>query len=284
MELATALSLQCNVGSKVQEGKENQKKPQPVTIAENTKPTILPHKDTVPAPTVSTRQLRPPPGLGPPLPELSVAVLSVDASNAWPDLTQSVGLPVNGNPPSSSVPPPPGFIAPKPPPGLTKNPPQKTNLSTNKKPPSDSTIIDRARELLNEQKFAEFKRLSVSYAKVEIPVKIYYRRCASLFGDAWADIVPELAKTMPDNSRRDELIAFSHRMQEPQAPAYSRIATGGGSGRRFKPNKGSSSWQTHSSRDTVQLSEEEYPSLSTSARQPNPTITPSGWNVKVSVK
>lgn len=308
LEVAKAISLS-NAHPKPQEGKENHRKPPAITKEHRTASTKH-HSNMSPdsvesngnaiTPFPPRGQLQPPPGLGPPAPIVPELSLS-DATSSrecieWPDLTAlKRHLPTvapapppttsyTGNPQPSYAPPPPGFTTykvPSQPPGYASSTASKVIPPS--KPPPASNIIQTAKVLLNnDQKYSEFRRLSGLYARGAIPVRSYYRSCANLFGGFWEDIGPKLAQTLPNPEQQQELLALF-----PGKPgstvAYSQVTTAGGRERRMKP-KGSWQFGSNGDRGSVRLSEEEYPSLSASAHQPDPTIPLPGWNVKVSVK
>ena len=236
--------------------KENQSKSQDLPSE-----TKVAESDNVQVPNI---QLQPPPGL-----KLS---RHEPASCAWPDLSPNVGKPCVGNPMSSFAPPPPGFIVPKPPPGYS--------LSVNRSNPStkrqEINIIEQARAILDEQKFLEFRHLSGSYAKGTISARRYYSSCSGLFGDTWFVIGPKLAETLPLPHQREELLTLFKSKQELTTFGYS-------STRNSRKAKQKKPWQG-TSNGGLKLNEEDYPSLSDSARQPDPTVPLPGWNTKIFVK
>ena len=308
MEVAKAMSLSSGQ-SKPQEGKENQRNPIPSNSMRNeTNSSSHPSGAVTAGFTTfhnSRDQLPPPPGLDLPasstIPKPSPTEATSNSEvTEWPDLVSNSRKP----PPPAVIPapplststrlppslPPPGFHIRNQPPRYAAytasfqhkfNPPPVSQPSTN--------VIQTAKNLLNNDRdYAEFRRLSGLYAKGAISVKSYYRTCAGLFGDAiWQDIGPRLAQTLPKQDKQHELLALFRGWSLGRPTLnYSQVTSAVGRQEMRRRQKGN--WQLGSGvpagSKSCQLSEEDYPSLSASSKQPDPAIPLPGWNMKVSVK
>ena len=297
--------------SKPHQGKENQRKSlqapsvhsEPNTTSNHHHP-VGTARDTA-FPSIK-EQFPPPPGLGPPV-HVPTSVPSPSTSDAtsnggmdeWPDLAAGKGKPLVSLtaphlPASSQAPPsapPPGFQILNQPPRYYASYTASSQNTANSHPivPPTGNIIQTAKILLNNGRdYAEFRRLSGLYAKGSISVKSYHKSCTGLFGGAvWQDIGPKLAQTLPNPDKQQELLGLFHNQSWGRpTPAYSQVTSAVAGRQRGRKQKGT--WQlagaVPSGSKSCQLSEEEYPSLSASSKQPDPAIFLPGWSMKVSVK
>ncbi len=190
----------------------------------------------------------------------------------------------------------------------TEPAPRKTVLgkvydktSSPSKPPlpnagaSGSRFFEEIRRALgyDAEKFKQFQTLSGWYRNRGMSVDHYSSQCEDLFGVQWAAMGPQLAKVMPPGEARENLIShFSLKASSNGTKSFGSNRMKGPKKNRAKDNS-ISAWVTvedmGKSRTLVSgrrtaYSEDEYPSLSTSASmpvQPKVNLASNAWNVQV---
>lgn len=185
---------------------------------------------------------------------------------------------------------------------VTSNPPPGFSMSmkdkvvmTNQIKMSENDIFETARRLLDndKRKINQFRRHSGSYQRGDITVIEYYKHCSSLFGSAWKEFGTELAHTIPDDTKRQELLSLCKNnfvIEEPENP-YTHFPPPGlttSSGNKSKKDNKSSSgvWRLSEkkSKGKLDLNDDEFPSLQTASQMPDPVLALPSWNMKVTVK
>ena len=151
----------------------------------------------------------------------------------------------------------------------------------------EAEVIAKVRRMLDYDnvKFSQFKALSGWYKNNEISVQEYAAQCYPLFGEAWQEIGPQLARVLPVQSKQRELLAlFRTTRASDDIPMGRRIKSKKSKARMAQPPGLEKPWTSgrplglHS----LMLSEDEYPTLSAAAKQPDPPKLHEQWNMKAS--
>ena len=165
-----------------------------------------------------------------------------------------------------------------------------------------SKVFEDIRKALDydKEKFKDFQSLSGLFRSGRMTLIDYNTRCKELFGLRWSEIGPLVAKVMPQGEKRDEL-----------QDLFSGWATGGISSAKKKKKSGKtkkalsapSAWTGGSGdveeqqkwekqggrrpskpgRSSHIVSEDEYPSLSTASKLPQPPKSNNAWNLPVHI-
>ena len=155
----------------------------------------------------------------------------------------------------------------------------------------EAEIIAKVRRMLeyDNVKFSEFKTLSGWYKNNEISVQEYAAQCYPLFGEAWQEIGPQLARVLPVQSKQRELMALFRATRASDNIPVGRRAKSKKSKARMAPPPGlEKPWVSGRPSSKVglhsfMLSEDEYPTLSAAAKQPDPPkVLYEQWNMKAS--
>lgn len=253
-------------------------------------------------------RLRKPPGFESAAPGGGNTTIKTPIETEWPDLTgpgagitssthQPPSLPAPRNPPGfpnyllmtkqpltihTHAQPPPGMHIPNPVVPMQVSP----NIGKRGIPPPGFTdqyirgnsriieaeVIDRVRKVLSydQGKFTQFMTLSGWYRNGELSVQEYSAQCRELLGRAWEEIGPQLARVLPSKTQRKELLSLfrgKHTLRHSTNQAS-------------VPH--SSAWHSQMGRSKhVMLNDEEYPTLSSAAGQPDPPRVSNPWSTKV---
>ena len=258
-----------------------------------------------------------PPGLEHVEPVMAVVCKETDQENReeWPTL----GLESSKNTILVTSKGPPGLPVLPPPPGFTP--------TTNSKsvPSSEFSVLDEAKRLLKRDpdRINNFKSFSGQYQKGRITVFEYNRKCSDLFGHVWKDFGCRLASTLPDMSRRQELLTeiinnnthqSVNRVTRPPPPGFTSIdkssnaiSIDSSNSKKAKKkrnryngntdysnnststaNSSAGVWKDSSgvpASNKVLLKDSEYPTLGVAAHMPDPSVSSlSPWGMKVVVK
>lgn len=155
----------------------------------------------------------------------------------------------------------------------------------------EAEVITKVRRMLeyDNVKFSEFKTLSGWYKNNEISVQEYAAQCYALFGEAWQEIGPQLARVLPVQSKQRELLAlFRATRASDNIPMGRRIKSKKSKARMAQPPGLEKPWVSGRPSSKVglhplMLSEDEYPTLSVAAKQPDPPkVLHEQWNMKAS--
>ena len=305
VQIAKTLSLQEKTSSDTQSSSEDKH-----TSSQDILPQQLPSDVKQDEPKVIIR--KPPPGLESlvvpttlPVPNSLEKELEEQQPTEWPLLGTEVKEPIPSKPPGfaqvtsgvlNNIKSLPGVtvLTSNPPPGFFMSMKDKV-VMTDRIKMSENDIFETARSLLDndKRKINQFRRYSGSYQRGDITVNEYYKHCLSLFGSAWKEFGTELAHTIPDDTKRQELLSLCKNnfvIEEPENP-YTHFPPPGlttsNSNKSKKANKSNSgAWRLSEkqSKGKLSLNDDEFPSLQTASQMPDPVLALPSWNVKVTVK
>lgn len=193
------------------------------------------------------------------------------------------------------------------PPGSSATTDTPRSSESSSKSSGGSKVFEDIRRALDydKEKFKLFQTLSGWFRSEKMPIKDYNSQCQDLFGPQWAKIGPLVARAMPKGEKRDELLvlfgqssgtsssAKQSSKKKSKAKKASNAWTGGGSKEPSEGQQEQQQWQLVGSGATSGataavtsriMSEEDYPSLSTASKLPQPPKTSAYqnvWNVPV---
>lgn len=141
-----------------------------------------------------------------------------------------------------------------------------------------SSVISKVQESVrNRDAYDEFRILSGLYARGEIGAFDYHKRCSKLFdGYVWNSLGPELARTLPDESKQKELLAIFQRVESATSDKDNKSRP------KHAPHmpqvSNSGVWASRVDRN---FCDEEFPSLQAAVDIPSYPAPAPGWNSRV---
>ena len=144
-------------------------------------------------------------------------------------------------------------------------------------PSAKASMTSKVQASVESRVYEEFRTLCGNYASGKMLAHEYHARCWSLLGEhTWNSLGPELARTLPDESKQRELLAMFPRSESAGGGGNRSMSKGYPRASRAQKN---GVWASRVDRNLCD--EKEFPSLQDAVDLPDYPQQAAGWSSRV---